>query len=760
MKNAITFLFATLLLLGMMGVKLSAQEQVITVKTALNIGEKVRIKVVAHGSASVKATGLSSDELKPDWTEYTLKSNIFTITGPVKYLAVFNNKVKELTLEHATYLDRIDCEDNQIESLDLSSATNLTMLFCHKNKLRELDVTSCSKLSWLNCSENSIKKLNLGGLGELKNLVCSNNPLASLELQSLHSLSALECVKCNFSKLDLSQNNSLQSVNCGYNSITSLNLNGCSKLKTLSCENNLLKTLDISPLSNLTYLRAYKNSLTNLDFSNSKTIHEIYIESNKINEKDMSVLIHSLPLGQVDEKQKPATVAVLDKTDASEENICSAKSAHEAKEKGWKVVAFIGNKYEEYEGGGSGDPNTKAPYISFVSDKKEVNVLVRYVGKLKISGATGTLTNGTEGTLTLTGGPVKLEGDIYAFTASQQNITEVDVNNAVGLTSLDLSLNKLSEISIGNLKELKQLRIEYNQLNALDVSKNTKLTHIYCYSNNIPQLELSNLKELFLLTCFSNKLTLLDISQCPNLTKLSCDNNPIRTMDFSHNPKLENIWCASTQMTSIDVTKNVNLKQFICNNNSLSSLDLSKNAQLNLLFCAKNQLANVDITNKPNLKALWIFSNKIKRDAMQGIVEALPQCNADANAQFIVINTLIDSEANECDVEQVNIARSKNWRVIDLHSQAEDPSDAIDYTGSNGVSEVTGSNVLIIKDKGVLQVEGIKPATLLRLITTNGENVMLTRANNEGVGKIAIDSIAKGVYLIVINDEQVLKVVI
>lgn len=757
MRSKILSLFTLFLLLW--GGVLSAQEQVITVKTALNVGESVRLKVVSAGGEEVFVTGLSESVLKQDWALYTLESNTLVIIGPVKYLAVFENKVTELTFQDASYLDRIDCEENELEKLDLSTAPNLTMLFCHKNKLKELDLSPCPRLTWVNCSENNITKANLQGLASLKNFVCSNNPLGSIDLSTASGLSSLECANCNFSTLDLSKNTALKGVNCSYNQLTSLNLDGCASLQSLSCEHNRLETIDVLSLPSLTFLRAYKNQLTSLDFSNTRNIHTIYIESNKIAAEGMATLVQSLPTGQLDSKQKPATIAVLDQTDPTEANVCTKESAREAKGKQWEVVAFTGRKYEEYGGSGS-DPTTQTPYISFVSNLKEVTLLARYDGVLKITGATGTLNSGEEGKLTLTGGPVKLEGDIYAFTASQQELTEADVNNAVGLTSLDLSLNKLSTLNIDQLKDLRQLRIEYNHLLALDVSKNVKLTHIWCYSNKIPKLDLSNLKDLWLLTCFANELTKLDISQCPKLTKLSCDNNPLKSMDFTKNPELENIWCASTQMTSIDVSKNTKLKQFICNNNALTQLDLSQNPNINLLFCAKNQLSELDITGKTGLKALWIFSNKIAKEAMQKIVDALPSCEADEGAQFIVINTKSPIEANVCTAAQVNIAKGKNWRVIDLNSAEDDPSEAIDYAGSNHTELVVDEQIALYQTSDWLYVKGLEALATLRLLTLDGENVMLTSANSDGVAKIAVDFLPKGVYLVLINDAKIVKIVI
>lgn len=415
-----------------------------------------------------------------------------------------------------------------------------------------------------------------------------------------------------------------------------------------------------------------------------------------------------------------------------------------------------------YENDPKQDP--ASTYISFVSAKeaeqdKTVTLTVRYDGEITIKGATGTLMNGVEGTLTLTGGPVTIEGDIYYFSAWDQRITDVDLSHAPGLVYLDLSLNELSEIDITALTELQELKLEYNQLSALDLTKNTRLTKVYCYVNNISELDLSNLKDLYLITCFANRLSSLDISPCKKLAKLSCDSNPLKEMDFSQNPELVNIWCASTEMTSIDVTKNTKLKQFICTNNDIAELDLSQNPDINLLYCAKNNLSELDITGKSDLRVLWLFANNIAEDAMQDVVDALPSCAAEEGAQFVVINTKSADEKNVCTAEQVAIAKGKQWSVIDLNSSGDDFSEAIEYEGSATDIEEIFFGISLEEREGFLQLSGLKPEDTLRLIRVTGENVMLSSANEDGVALLKTAILPKGLYLLLVNDRFYKKII-
>lgn len=296
------------LLLVSLSFSLKAQgTQVITFKTSFNIGDSVRLKVVSFRHEPVMVEGLTEDFLVEDWKKYEIENQTIKITGPVMYLAVFKNGVTEITFDNAVYLDRIDCEENKLKSLDLSSAYSITHIYCHKNNIETLVTKGADALTSLECRRNNLKTLDV-----------SSNPL-------------------------------LESLSCGDNQLTSIKLTGCNKLLSLTCENNQLSNIELAPLTNLEYLRCYKNKLTGLDFTaNTKMMH-IDTEANQIGADAMLALVKSLSKPRVD-TSKPASIGVFDASFTGEKNVCNSDAVKIAQDKGWKVIAFMGNKYEPYPG--------------------------------------------------------------------------------------------------------------------------------------------------------------------------------------------------------------------------------------------------------------------------------------------------------------------------------------------------------------------------------------------------------------------------
>ena len=64
---------------------------------------------------------------------------------------------------------------------------------------------------------------------------------------------------------------------------------------------------------------------------------------------------------------------------------------------------------------------------------------------------------------------------------------------------------------------LKWLACNYQDLEELDVSQNSKLESIQCYNNRIRNLDVSQNKELVFLSCNDNQIESIDVSQNTNL---------------------------------------------------------------------------------------------------------------------------------------------------------------------------------------------------------------------------------------------------
>ncbi len=109
----------------------------------------------------------------------------------------------------------------------------------------------------------------------------------------------------------------------------------------------------------------------------------------------------------------------------------------------------------------------------------------------------------------------------------------------------------------------------------------------------------------------NNKVEQVDLSNLSNLKKLLCKFNALTSLDVSNNLLLENIDIDNcppgicdqeNTLTEIDVSNNVNLKSFLSVHNYFFELDFSNNIQLESLSASFNEnLISLNIKNGNNL---------------------------------------------------------------------------------------------------------------------------------------------------------------
>jgi len=147
-------------------------------------------------------------------------------------------------------------------------------------------------------------------------------------------------------------------------------------------------------------------------------------------------------------------------------------------------------------------------------------------------------------------------------------------NRDADLDNFDFVELWLSQINLSLSPNLKEIRCDFCQLNALDLSRVPKLKR---------------------LSCLDNLLTELDLSQVPLLTELSCGHNQIMQLDLSHVPCLETLRCDNNQISEIDLSNAPRIKKLICGENKIAYLDLSHVPKLMALECRDSQIKELDI---------------------------------------------------------------------------------------------------------------------------------------------------------------------
>jgi len=199
-----------------------------------------------------------------------------------------------------------------------------------------------------------------------------------------------------------------------------------------------------------------------------------------------------------------------------------------------------------------------------------------------------------------------------------------------------------------------------------------KVTSLVCSDNRLKALDVSKNSALWRIDCDNNQLTSLNLSNSIELFRLYCGNNQLTSLNFSNNPKLEWLWCPDNQLTSLNVSNSTELLYLCCDNNQITSLNLSNNPKLEDLWCCGNQITALDVSKNTNLRHLGCYNNSIYGSNMTALVNSLPTRNAGKEGDFYVVNK--NGDGNVCTPAQVNIAKNKNWDVMD--------SEGNTYSGS------------------------------------------------------------------------------
>lgn len=127
---------------------------------------------------------------------------------------------------------------------------------------------------------------------------------------------------------------------------------------------------------------------------------------------------------------------------------------------------------------------------------------------------------------------------------------------------------------------LEKLIVPRHALTALDVTQNTKLTYVNCSYNRLSELHVENLPQLKTLFCEFNYLTELNLSGLTSLTVLYCRHNVLQALSFESATKLKFIETFDNMLTEIDVSMLADLEFLHIDHNRLTHLDMRYNAKL------------------------------------------------------------------------------------------------------------------------------------------------------------------------------------
>ena len=411
------------------------------------------------------------------------------------------------------------------------------------------DFNEFTALEILDINNNNISgTFYVGDLANLKELKCYGNKIDKLVLDTNKNLQELDCHNNQISNtIRLNDSKNLERLYCSNNKITELDVSGCDKLQDVDCSNNLMSSLNVSDLPSLKSLNCSRNMLKD----------------------DNLILTGSIGLINLD--------CSLNGTNYDFINLNLA---------GFTKLESL-NCSEQPEDGGTSADDTMGFDISACTGLKTLNCSYCPIETLDV--------------LNLS--------NLETIDASGCNLSEITLDGAVKLSSLNINCNEITDLHIPETNEIKILDCsESLGIETINFAVLTKLESLDVSDSYVPELDFSICPDLKVLnamnTGFGNPDATTDNEDLPNIDIDLKSNAKLKDIDMSmvnvnvltlpENDIVANLSASNSAVTQIvNLEKQLGLETLNIAGTGISALDLSANTNLKQVSCTESQKTGI-----------------------------------------------------------------------------------------------------------------------------------------------------------------------
>ena len=411
------------------------------------------------------------------------------------------------------------------------------------------DFNEFTALEILDINNNNISgTFYVGDLANLKELKCYGNKIDKLVLDTNKNLQELDCHNNQISNtIRLNDSKNLERLYCSNNKITELDVSGCDKLQDVDCSNNLMSSLNVSDLPSLESLNCSRNMLKD----------------------DNLILTGSIGLINLD--------CSLNGTNYDFINLNLA---------GFTKLESL-NCSEQPEDGGTSADDTMEFDISACTGLKTLNCSYCPIERLNVS----------------------ILSNLETIDASGCNLSEITLDGAVKLSSLNINCNEITDLHIPETNEIKTLDCsESLGIQTINFAVLTKLESLDVSDSYVPELDFSICPDLQVLnamnTGFGNPDATTDNEDLPNIDIDLKSNAKLKDIDMSmvnvnvltlpENDIVANLSASNSAVTQIvNLEKQLGLETLNIAGTGIYALDLSANTNLKQVSCTESQKTGI-----------------------------------------------------------------------------------------------------------------------------------------------------------------------
>lgn len=495
------------------------------------------------------------------------------------FTAYHNLALNKLDPSKCPNLIQLSLDVTNVETLDVTQNPELVILNISETKITSIDLSKNSKLQQLYCvhqgsynNEYKLTSLDITNNPELVYLFCAGNNLASLDISKCPKLVILAATDNELTSIDVSNNPALYQVYLNKNNMD---------FATLPFNPGTWNTYYYGQ-NNMPVKKSYVEG-TELDFS-SRVLREGTTTSAYLfsvseatgNETQLDASYYTYADGKIKFNKIPEdSVYVAFINDVLNEAVLRTD-----KFKVWDTQTY-GTSSDAMKF--TGDAGSQAAIFGIgvasldESTPAEFTVVFGNGTEQKYTASESyAVTTVTSPTIGYTNVTVKVPENVYltAFEIKDVTLYNLDVKASAslrklhvvnaGLYSLDLSMNRC----------LESLDLTGNNLSmfSLDNTSNGNygkyaLTNINLSNNKLTDLTLNDLKAVHYLDLSNNELSGIDFSDADYLVELNVSNNKFTELNFTNCSSLKRLNYSGNLVTSIVMPETSVVEYVDCSNN-------------------------------------------------------------------------------------------------------------------------------------------------------------------------------------------------
>ena len=401
----------------------------ITFRTLIPEGGAVNL--IFKPADKIKVTGCHSITIEGGKQAWEVDDQVITLEGPITYFDCNMSRIVEMSFENCKDLNYLCVSTNLLKNIDLTGLSGLTQFVCNSTEVAQVTLGGNDALKYLEVDAGKLNKINLNGAPNLEKVSLSINQLATINLDGLNKLQQLDLSNNNLASIHVSNLPELREIRLsGNKQLSDASFEQCNNLEGLAIKNCKLQSFTAKDLDALTDIDLYNNLITKVTLENLPSLYSIDLGDNKLESVDFSKCNTSLKEINLVKNKFSGTFKLGNMPRLARFSISHNKiSGFEIE--GCDVLEHLNLQSNELE---SLDLS-KCTSTAF----KEV-----YAGKNKLS----RVVLGNHSTLSL----------------ENNNLTSIDLSACTNLTNLNLSDNQLTELNLTGLNNLKEVYVAHNKI--------------------------------------------------------------------------------------------------------------------------------------------------------------------------------------------------------------------------------------------------------------------------------------------------------